>query len=539
LSEQITHKHAGPAWSGVGDADTLLDIFVPSCLREPDLPAIIFEDGPVVTRAALLDCAASLAGYLSERISAGEAIAVMLENRAEYMIAHLASAAVRAILVSVNPSAKAHDTTHVLRDSGAVLAIADGSNSELIEGLRDECPQLREVLTLGDAPEPDGLAHYRSSTGPLDLEHVATQRSDICHIYYTSGTTGLPKGCMLDHEWWLRVVDIELRLNPKEHGERMLSCLPFYYADPAVMLASCINSGATLVAMRRFSVSRFWDVVRAHDVSDMWTIASMPALLLKAVPDPKERDHHVRRAVAVGVQANIHREIVDRFGFPFLDNYGSTEATINTRMPTHVADEMVGSGSMGVAVPECEMRILGQEGHELAIGETGELSVWTPGLFRGYVNRPEEFAEVVKDGWFHTGDLVSRDERGFYYFKGRKKDIIRRIGENVAAAEVEEVIRSHPKVMEVAVIPVPDDLRGEEVKAYILPLESESSESLPPEEIIAWCAERLAPFKVPRYLEYRDTDFPRTASLRVKKDELKSLADLVSTAWDREAQNGG
>jgi carnitine-CoA ligase len=242
----------------------------------------------------------------------------------------------------------------------------------------------------------------------------------------------------------------------------------------------------------------------------------------------------VRLAVAVGVQANIHREIVDRFGFPFLDNYGSTEATINARMPLHVADEMVGSGSMGVATPECEIRLVDDEGDDVAIGEPGEMLVKTPGMFRGYLNKPEVTAEVLVDGWFHTGDLASRDERGFYYFIGRKKDIIRRSGENVAAAEIEDVIRSHPKVQDVAVIPVPDDLRGEEIKAYVLPVDGETPS---PDELVEHCAERLAKYKVPRYIEFRDTDFERTPSLRVRKEVLKQ-GDLVAGAWDREAEHG-
>ena len=356
MTAEVTHVDAGLPWSGVGDARTLLDLVVPACLRD-EAPAIEFEDGLVLSRSDLLDLTGRFAGYLRDRVSPGDVVAIMVGNRAEYMIAHLAVCAVRATLVSINPTAKEHDTKHILSDSAAVLAIVDPENRALVEGLRGDCPRLGEVLSL-DEEEPRGLTAYESEHGPLDLTEAACEPDDVTHIYYTSGTTGLAKGCMLDHRWWLRCVDLELRLNPKGSGDRMLSCLPFYYADPAVMLACTIHSGGTLVVMRRFSVSRFWDVVRRHDVVDMWTIASMPALLLKAAPSPLEREHRVRLAIAVGVQANIHRELVERFGFPFLDNYGSTEATINTRMPRHVADEMVGSGSIGVAMPECEIRLV-------------------------------------------------------------------------------------------------------------------------------------------------------------------------------------
>jgi carnitine-CoA ligase len=536
MTAEVRHLDAGPAWSGVGDARTLLDLVVPTCRRDP-APAMIFEDGLEVSRAEFLGLIEQFAGYLRERVQPGEVVAIKLGNRAEYMIAHLAVTAVRATLVSINPTAQEHDTRYILSDSGAVLALVDEESRELLEALRPECPALREIV-VASRDEPRGFAGFTGENGPLDLDEAACEPADITHIYYTSGTTGLPKGCLHDHVWWLRCADIELRLNPKGEGDRMLSCLSFHYADPAVMLACTLKTGGTLVVMRHFSVSRYWDVVSDNDVVDMWTIASMPALLLKAPPRPQEREHRIRLAVAVGVQANIHRELVERFGFPFLDNYGSTEATINTRVPLHVAGEMVGSGSMGVATPECEIRLVDDDGNDVAVGEPGELLVRTPGMFRGYLNRPEATAEVLRDGWFHTGDLASRDERGFYYFIGRKKDIIRRSGENVAAAEIEDVIRTHPKVQEVAVIPVPDELRGEEIKAYVLPADGETSATIPPDELIRHCAERLAKYKVPRYIEYRDTDFERTPSLRVRKEVLKAQPDLVSAAWDREIEHG-
>jgi acyl-CoA synthetase (AMP-forming)/AMP-acid ligase II len=145
---------------------------------------------------------------------------------------------------------------------------------------------------------------------------------------------------------------------------------------------------------------------------------------------------------------------------------------------------------------------------------------------------------VLRDGWFHTGDLGRQDERGLYYFVGRKKDIIRRSGENLAAAEVEEVLRAHPKVLEAAVIGVPDDLRGEEVKAFILPVDGNSAATVPPAERAAWCAARLAAYKVPRYIEYRTTDFPRTPSLRVQKTLLRTPPhDRQAPVWDRENPN--
>jgi crotonobetaine/carnitine-CoA ligase len=407
------------------------------------------------------------------------------------------------------------------------------ANQALIEGLRASCPTVRDVVVVADR-EPDGLAAYGSDKGRLRFSEAGFRREDVATIYYTSGTTGAPKGCMLHHGWWLRCCDLHIRMTKLKPGERTLCCMPFYYADPAFQLLCSLHTGGTLVVMRRFSVSRFWKVVSENQVTDLLLIASMPILLLKAEPSEYERNHKLRVAVSVAVPPNLHRQLVDRFRVPFLDNYGSTEATMNTRIPWEHADEMIGSGSMGVADPETVLRIVDDQDRDVPIGQAGELIIQGLDFFVGYLDNPTAYAETMRGGWYHSGDLVRRDERGFYYFLGRKKDIIRRSGENIAAAEVEDVLRTHPKVLEAAVIPVPDEIRGEEVKVYILPTEGNSIETLPPEEIVAYCAERLAAYKVPRYIEYRTTDFPRTPSMRVQKQDLKAAGNLTANAWDRE-----
>jgi acyl-CoA synthetase (AMP-forming)/AMP-acid ligase II len=154
---------------------------------------------------------------------------------------------------------------------------------------------------------------------------------------------------------------------------------------------------------------------------------------------------------------------------------------------------------------------------------------------RGYLNKPAETAETFRGGWLHTGDLGRRDAAGYLYFAGRIKDVIRRAGENVAAAEVETVLRSHPAVLEVAAVPVPDDLLGEEVKVHVLLGDGQSPQSLPPAELIAFSASRLARYKVPRYVEYRTEDFERTPSMRVKKENLDRSAH-PGRVWDRSAE---
>ena len=534
MSARATHGEVPPPWSAVPHG-SIVELMVAGCRGDPERPAIIFEEGLVVTRRELLRRSERFAGFLAGRLRPADRVVVMLDNRVEFMIALFAIAANRATLVSIAPTAGSHDAGHILSDAAPTLAIVGEAQRALIEKLRPAHPTLREIL-LVDGVEPDGLGRYEADAAPFDLAAAPCRRDDSVTVYYTSGTTGAPKGCMLDHGWWLRVLDIDQRLFRRGRQDRQLCCLPFYYADPAIQLLTSLGTGGSLIAMRRFSVSRFWDVVRRFDATEVMSIASIPALLLKGEPGPQDHDHRMRLAIHAGLPKELHRALVDRFGFHWLDNYGSTEGGIMARVPLAEADALVGAGSIGVEAPEVEIRIVDDDDRDVAPGEVGEALIRGPDLFRGYLGRPDVTAEAMRGGWYHSGDLVRRDERGLLYFIGRRKDMIRRSGENVAAGEVEAVLRSHPRILEAAVIPVPDELRGEEIKAYLLPRPGESAATIPPEEIVAFCRERLAPFKIPRFIEYRTADFERTPSMRVhKRALLEERADLRAGCWDREA----
>ncbi len=537
MSEAASHRNIGPPWSGV-PLTTVVEIARRACERDPTRPVMIFEDGLTLTRGEFLERAERFAAYLQDRLAPGDRVTIMLSNRAEFMIAWMAVVANRATLVSMNTAAREYDAGHILRDSAAVMVIVGEEGHGLVKQLQTECPALREIVYVGEK-EPGGLDAYVGKTERLPFSGLQLNRQDITNVYYTSGTTGPPKGCMLDHEYWARFVDLFLRLYGMGPEDRLLCCLRFFYGDPPWQLLAALHSGGSLVVMRHFSVSRFWDVVRQNDVSILFGIASIPSLLIKAEPSSHDRDNRVRFALQIGVPAHLHRDLVDRWGFPWVEGYGLTETGLVVSMPLEYADEMAGSGSIGLPCPEVEVRVVDDQNQDVPVGHPGELLIKAPGLMRGYLNRPEATVETLQDNWLRTGDLGCADVRGFLYFIGRKKDIIRRSGENIAAAEVEQVLRSHPKVLEVAVLPVPDELRGEEVKVYVLPVADESRETFPPEEVIAYCAEKLAAYKVPRYIEYMTQDFPRTPSMRVAKDKLrKEREDLITGSWDRERELG-
>ena len=429
----------------------IVSLLAESCVTSPDEPALIFEDGIRVSRGEFRALVERFAGYLRKRINPGDRVAIMLENRTEFMVTWLAVVANGAILVSVNTSAGEYDAGHVLRDSGASLAVVSQPVEQLVGSLAPSCPDLREVLVVSE-PEPDGLAEFEGSDGALDLNGVLIDPDASTNIYYTLGTTGPPKGCVMSHRWWLRYADLYLRLYGFTRTDRMLCCLQFYYGDPPWQLLVSLHTHTPLVVMRRFSVSRFWSVVRDNDVTRLFTIASIPSLLLKAPSDPRDRDHRVQFALQVGVPTATHAELDERWGFPWIEGYGLTETGLVIGMPLEYADEMTGSGSIGVPCPEVEVRIFDDQMNEARLNEAGEIVLKAPGLMQKYWNRPEATNDVFRNGWFHTGDIGREDEHGFFFFMGRKKDIIRRSGENVAAGEVEDVLRSHPAVLEAAVI---------------------------------------------------------------------------------------
>lgn len=506
----------------------LLDLVRAACEADPERPVLIFEDGVVVSRGRLWAEVESFAGYLRSRVEPGERVAVMMANRTEFMITWLAAVACRAVLVSLNPAARSHDAGHILRDSAARVAVVGPEHETLFRELQPSCPALREIVVAGEQ-EPGGLAAY---AGTAPWSRATEAAGDVTNVYYTSGTTGPPKGCMVGHDYWLRFADLVISLYGITAADRMLCCLQFSYNDPPWQLLVALRAGTALVVMRRFSVSRYWRVAREHDVTVLFGIAATASLLLKAPVGDHDTDHRVRLAIQVGIPAPLHKDLVTRWGAPWVEAYGLTETGLAVAMPVEAAQEMIGSGSIGRPCPGAEVAIVDSAGAEVTGDEIGEIVVRAPGLMRGYLNRPEATAETYRGGWLHTGDLGRRDSHGFLYFQGRMKDIIRRAGENIAAAEVETVLRSHPGVLEAAAVPTPDTLLGEEVKVHVLLAGEHTPESVPPAELIAFSAARLARYKVPRFLEYRVEDFDRTPSMRVKKESLDRSSD-PARVWDR------
>lgn len=457
-------------------------------------------------------------------------VAVMLPNCPEFPLTWLALAKLGAVMVPVNMRYEAHDLEYVLNDSDAQGLVIHTEKVPLFRRVQPCCPGIKKILRVGDGEDNIGpslveLAH----NAPIDLESITLALDDLMNIQYTSGTTGFPKGCMLTHESWLTLGWPFARGITED--DIFLSVQPFYYMDPQWQLIMTIMAHSTMILAKKYSPSKFIELARKYGAT--CSLAPAATLIYKQPESPFDRDHRLKFVLIYGFPPYLHKKFEERFNVIAREGYGMTEIAGGMRVPMEDSF-MTGSGSVGKPRPYVEVRIVDEKGTDVPQGNVGELLVRGPGIFKGYYKKPIETAERFTGGWFHTGDLFRKDEKGYYYIVGRKKDMVRRTGENISAAEVEMVLKSHPKVLDAAVVPVPDEVRREEVKAYIILKPGEDVKSVPPEELVDFCSQQIAKFKVPRFIEYRE-DFPRTSSHKVEKHKLiMEKEDLRSKCYDAE-----
>ena len=491
-----------------------------------------FDEGYQITYRELDLSANQLAnGLLELGVRKGTHVSVMLPNVKEFVISWIALGRIGAVMVPTNTAYTATELHFVLSDSDAQFLIIDDSYLERLDDL-PEWPALLDrnrILVRGDTPEGhlDWQKIHDAGTSGFKAPSRVTS-SDLLNLQYTSGTTGFPKGCMLSHEYWVLISYLAaLQRGQKFNVKKTLIWAPFFYMDPQWQFLMTMRLGATAFIAERMSLTNFHDWLINFKIE----YCAFPEPALGRFP-PSSKDNLVslKFVNAFGWRGAANIEVEQRFNTIARNTFGMTEIGGGISLPSE-ATHMVGSETCGLPAPYREVRIVDKNGNDVPQGQEGELWVSGRAILSGYYKRPEANADSFRGKWFRTGDIFRQDENGYYYIVGRIKEMIKRGGENISAREVEAVLRQVDEIEEAAAVAVPDPLRREEVKVYLMLREGATPDDCPPEKVIAHCQKYLAAFKVPRYYTYID-DFPRTATRKIIKRKLLD-GELFKGAYDR------
>jgi crotonobetaine/carnitine-CoA ligase len=524
-----TVKYVGEDGSG-----TVADVLRARAELTPDATFVHF-DGTAVTYAGMVDRAERAAGALAGLgMAPGDRVATVLPNSLELLDVWMGAAVGGFVLVPVNTGLKGEGLRYILEHSESKVVVTDAPLTDTLAAAlpADAGPRVR--LTRGAAGE-DGrtAADVLGSGSPA--KGSAGDPDGLATILYTSGTTGLPKGVMNGHRPYLTAgLEFTRRFLRLGQDDVLYTSLPLFHVNAQMLsVMGSIVSGRPLVLAPRFSASRFFDDIRAHDATVFNYIGAMLTMLSKQPVREDDAENPLRVAVGGAAPLELWRAFEGRFGLEILEIYGLTEtACFCLGSPP---DE-IKPGKLGKAVSWAEVDVQTDDGARADDGEPGEIVVRPKEddvLFRGYLKNEEATAKAFRDGWFLTGDRGRRDDDGYLVFLDRLKDVIRRRGENISSYEVERAANLHDDVAESAAVGVPSDLGEEEVMIVVVPREGAT---IDPAALRAHCAEQLAAFMVPRYVLVRES-LPKTATQRVQKFELRK--EGFDGAWDHETAKAG
>jgi crotonobetaine/carnitine-CoA ligase len=525
----------------MGMAGTVAEVFAATAARHGPHPFLIvppragrewpYPDGLELSYAAVEREVTGLRErYRRAGYGPGHRVALLLESRPEFFFHYLALNGLGASIVPVNPDYRRDETAYLLDHSEAELVCAlpqrVGDLAEVAAGLARPVPVVDAAALPPELPRP-----------ALPAQSDAPGLGSECALLYTSGTTGRPKGCMLSNLYFLNAARNYLglggRIGFREAQERFYNPLPLFHMNHlAITATAAMLTANTLVLTDRFSPTRWWGEVSASGATVIHYLGVVAPMLLNQPPGPADRAHTVRFGFGAGIEPQLHAAFEERFGFPMIEVWGMTETGrcfADCHEPRSVDTRAFGRPFAGF-----EARVVDDSDRELPFGTEGELVVRHTaeaprhGFFSGYLKNEAATEEAWSGGWFHTGDVVRQDETGMLTFVDRKKNIIRRAGENIAAAEVEAVLQAHPNVAQVAVLPVADELREEEVLACVVPMPGVAAGPALAEALFEHCHSRLAYFKAPGWMLFLSA-LPTTGTQKVQKTQIFAAGEDART----------
>ncbi|MFB8207989.1 class I adenylate-forming enzyme family protein [Streptomyces sp. NPDC056010] len=528
----------------VHPAETLVHAFRASVDRAPDHPALAYFDGRLTYRETD-ELSDSVAGHLAARgLERGDRVAIMLQNSPQFVLALLGAWKAGATVVPLNPMYKSAEVGHVLKDAQVTALIcSDRAWEAYLRDTAAAAPGVRIALTAceldlqtkndervlnferlpvaGDADDLVAVAR-QGLAAPAGRELTA---ADTALISYTSGTSGTPKGALNSHGNIMVNAERQRTGHPVPEGAAYFALAPLFHITGMVcQLAACLTNAGTLVLAYRFHPGVVLDAFAEHRPA--YTVGPSTAFMALAATPGVTPGHFASFQVISSGGAPLPPALVEQFRAglgPYIRNgYGLTECTAPCASvpPEREApvDPVSGTLSVGVPGPDTVVRILDENGAEVPFGEQGEIAVRGPQVVSGYWGLPEATAAAFPDGELRTGDIGFMDREGWLYVVDRKKDMINASGFKVWPREVEDVLYTHPAVREAAVVGVPDAYRGETVRAYV---SLRPGASVEPDELGAYCKERLAAYKYPREVEIL-AELPKTASGKILRRELRS-----------------
>ena len=524
-------------WNSVGSS-TLPRLFRETCTKFPTNVFLDFSGEKYTYAETDREILRVAHGLKALGVQRGDRVCSILDNCPDAVFVWFATNLIGAIYVPINTDYKGEYLRHQLADSGGKIVVVESDYAERVFAVCDQTPELQMVLHRGTAPAKSGRLTVRSLDSirvhnPAPIEADVTP-NDLALLIYTSGTTGPSKGCMVSHSYTVnfgRQNQWHCRSQP---GDVCWTPGPLFHANAAFgTLVHCVVSGATASIYPRFSVTNFWPEIERSKA----TIVSMLSVMLSLIPNAPDNEAAKRCFGQIKVlygspfTADLKKKWRDRFGVGRVSQpgYGMTEACMITMVSSF--EDSVPEGASGKRIPDFDVRILDDNGDECPPNVPGEIVVRPnrPGImFQGYWRRPEATITATQDLWFHTGDIGKMDENDFFYFVDRKKDYLRRGGENISSFEVEATFRAHPDIAEVAVHSVKSELAEDELKVTAI---LKDGAKVTEEELCRWSVERLPHFVVPRYIEFR-TGFPTTPTGKIQKHVLRTEG-VTSKTWDR------
>jgi O-succinylbenzoate-CoA ligase len=493
-----------------------------SARRFPGKVAIVDEEVRMTYRL-LQNRVDNLAGWFqSKGIKKGEKVALLLYNSIEITECFFALAKIGAVAVPVNFRLQKLEYEYILNNSDSKLLIAHHDFTSIIEQMRVNLPLLEDVVIVDERQEKDHSYFFYHSifdnAYSLQLEEMRDDEDFL--IVYTSGTTGKPKGAVLTHKnVFMNAVNMVLECGLTKDEVQIIST-PLFHIGGISALTMIMLVGGTSILHRKFDPMHILHTFDKEKVTYSFMVPSMWNVLLE-VPNFKQFNVNSIRIICCGA-ASTPLELKKRLmkNFPnagVYDTFGHTETSASTAT-LKASDSLIKTGSIGLPYSNVEVRVVDENMKDVEPGEVGEIVYRGPTTMKEYFKNPEETKEALRGGWLHSGDLVKFDEDGYLSVVDRKKDMIISGGENIYPKEIEEVLYSHPDILEAAVVGVPDEKWGETVKAYVV---TRNSKSLTEQEVIDYCTERIARYKKPHYVEFMN-ELPKNGSGKILKTDLRN-----------------